>query len=264
MGAGLVNFNGGSYHGFQGAGLINISAEEASLGFQAAGLVNFGRDVKGYQAAGLVNIASESLIGLQTGLVNIGGDVKGAQIGLVNIATKEMKGAQVGLVNIGGGIYLAPTVWCSGSSFINMGLKWGGRYTYALLGFGIHPQTDEKRSSLIYGFGTHLDFDRLLLDIDFTVDHLMDDYHWTKNEADIIYKLRPTVGFRLLDQLSIYAGPSLNLLYSELRKEAGVIPAFWSHTTDADEHLALSIDFVVGLQWEPKFGKLNQIPPINR
>jgi hypothetical protein len=91
----------------------------------------------------------------------------------------------------------------------------------------------------------------------------MKDYKWTKNQEDVVYKFRPTVGFRALNQLTIFAGPSLNLMVSDLRREASVIPNFWTHTTADDTHLGLSIDFVVGLQWEPRFGNLNPIQPVN-
>jgi hypothetical protein len=264
MAAGLVNINRGAHHGFQGAGLVNVSATDNSEGFQAAGLVNYGERVRGFQAAGLVNVARESMTGLQVGLINVGGSVTGAQIGLVNVATAELKGAQIGLVNVGGGIYFAPTMWFSGSSFINTAFKLGGRYTYAILGYGVHPQEGEERSSLIYGIGGHLDFGKLWVDMDIITQMLMADYRWTKNIQDNVYKFRPTLGYRLLDQLSLYAGPSLNLLVSKYRREAELIPGFWSTSDSYDDNLRMSVDVVIGFQWEPQFGPLNQIVPLNQ
>lgn len=264
MGAGLININQGAYNGFQGAGLVNVSAYDISRGYQASGLLNYAETVEGAQMAGLVNIARESVSGVQIGLVNIGGDVKGAQLGLVNVALGDLDGPQIGLVNTGGGYYLAPTFWSSGASYMNMGLKFGGNFTYAILAYGIAPEKNNERSSLIYGFGGRMNFKKIWLEID-AVSHLfMDEYRWTKHYQDSLYQFRPTVGYKVLKQLSIYAGPALNLLVSEVRKEAELIPGFWSLTASDGTNLRMSIDFTAGLQWEPQGGKLNKMPVLGQ
>lgn len=264
MGAGLININGGAYHGFQGAGLLNISAKDNSTGYQGAGLANIGSNVRGMQAAGIINISKESMTGLQTGLINIGGDLTGAQIGLVNVATGNIRGAQIGLVNVGDGTYFAPTFWVSGSSYTNFGFKLGGRYTYCIFGYGLHPSSDikEKRASIIYGLGGHFDLGKFWLDIDLLAHQLLPEYRWSEEEIEHVYKVRPHIGYRLLDQLTVYAGPSVNFLIADTRKKAELIPGIKTYRANDDTHARLSIDFLLGIQWEPKFGKLNTVPKI--
>ncbi|MCP4601824.1 MAG: hypothetical protein GY847_15135 [Proteobacteria bacterium] len=255
QGAGIANAARGSVSGFQGAGIANV-ATGPTIGFQGAGIANYAESIKGAQMSGIANIARGDVTGLQAGLINFGTRVHGAQIGLVNIALKEMKGAPIGLINYAGDGIFAPTIWGSDNSMLNLGLKMGSRHIYGILGWGIHPIPDEKRDSLITGLGGHVDLHPVWLDIDLTFHWLHENFKWIENEVDLIHKLRIAFGYRVLDQLSVFAGPTLNLLVSEVRDDADLIPSFASYTND-DLSVKFSIGFVAGLQWEPKLGALN-------
>ena len=61
----------------------------------------------------------------------------------------------------------------------------------------------------------------------------------------------------MIDQLSIFAGPTLNLLVSNVREEAELIPALYHYTTPEDVNIRLSIGLMAGLQYEPQWGDHN-------
>lgn len=262
QGAGLFNMVTGDMTGFQGAGLLNV-AGGAMNGFQGAGLVNVSGDgSRGVQMSGIANVSTGSFTGLQLSLVNFGTDVKGAQVGLVNIASKSMKGASVGLINFAGDGIFAPTVWVSPASMLNLGLKMGSRNFYSILGAGVHPVGDDRRTSVALGFGAHgdltgkwwMEFDLMhnrLYDQKFGFDSY-DDY-----DVDFIEQARLNLGFRFARDFSVYAGPSLDVLVSEVRDEIG-FATFYSHTDkSADTNVAISLGLTAGIQWEPGIGNLN-------
>jgi hypothetical protein len=260
QGAGIATVSGGPSTGFRAAGIANVTTGHMT-GFQGAGISNYSHSLKGVQVSGIANVAPGEVSGFQGGLINVGGSVKGAQVGLVNIATKKMKGAQIGLVNYAGDGVLAPALWASDTSLLNLGLKMGSRHVYSILGWGLHPigDKDERRDSVIAGLGGHIDFKApVWLELDLTTHWMHKDYNWRDAGADSIHKFRATVGFRVADQLSLFVGPTLNLLVSETREEADVIPTLWKGDGhDDDTNLALSIGFLGGLQWEPQWGNLN-------
>ena len=255
-GAGIANFNHGTGSGFSGAGIANVTTGNYH-GFQGAGIANYSGGTNGAQIAGIANVAAGEMRGLQVGLVNFGTRVTGAQIGLVNIATKEMKGAPIGLVNFAGDGILAPVFWGSDTSPMNLALQMGSKYVYGILGWGCHPGKDERRGSLISGLGGHVDFDPGWLEIDLITHWIYEDLDWNEDDIDMMHKLRITAGFRPVEQLSLFAGPTLNLLVSEVREDMGPIPTLATYR-DGTITAQLSVGFIAGLKWEPRLGELNR------
>jgi hypothetical protein len=244
--------------GFQGAGILNISAQDESSGFQGAGISNYAESFYGVQASGIVNVAGTKLQGAQLGLINFGREVRGAQIGLINIASKRLDGAAVGLINYAGNGILAPTLWSSDTSFVNIGLKMGGPYLYGIFNAGVHFPSGRERFSIGMGFGGHVDLYRLWLEIDTTVDKLMSGTNWeTYDGIDQVIKFRPTLGFRVIDQLSIYVGPTLNLMITQDDSDEVIGDFYSARGTYSDYLYRMSIGYTVGIQWEPRFGDLN-------
>lgn len=254
-GAGIANFNRGSAIGFSGAGIANFSSGPFT-GFQGAGIANYSGGGAGAQFAGIANVAAGEMRGLQVGLVNFGTRVTGAQIGLVNIAAKEMKGAPIGLANFAGDGLLAPVFWGSDTSPVNLGLQMGSKAVYSILGWGFHPGREKKRDSMIVGLGGHIDFDPGWLEIDLVTHFMHENFDWHYDKLDMIHKLRVTVGVRPVEQLSLFAGPTLNVLVSEVREDVGPIPVLATYR-DGDLTGQLSLGFIAGLKWEPRFGQLN-------
>jgi hypothetical protein len=255
-GAGIANIALGDARGFQGAGIANVS--RSTTGFQGAGIANVAHgDARGVQAAGIANVSTGEVTGAQIGLINYGAKVKGAQIGLINIATKEMKGAPIGLVNYAGDGVFAPTFWMADSSLLNLGMKMGSKHVYGLFGCGAHP-LKMKRFSWIAGVGGHIELKSdFWLELDILHNALHGEHQrWRDYEIDYIEQARINAGYRFGDQLSVYLGPSLNLLASDVRNEVGVIPAVLTEDRD-DTRVALSIGLTAGIQWEPRFGQVN-------
>jgi hypothetical protein len=262
QGAGLVNVTAGDTTGFQSAGLLNV-AGGAMNGFQGAGLVNVSGDgSRGVQMSGIANVSTGAFTGLQLSLVNFGTDVTGAQVGLVNIASKSMKGASVGLINFAGDGIFAPTVWVSPASMVNLGLKMGSRNFYSILGAGVHPVGDDRRTSVAVGFGAHGDLTgKWWMEFDLMHNRLYDQKFgfdsYEDYDVDFIEQARLNLGFRFTRDFSVYAGPSLDVLVSEVRDEIG-FATFYTHTDkSADTNVAISLGLTAGIQWEPGIGNLN-------
>ena len=257
QGAGLINFNLHSMYGFQGAGVVNISGQGESWGFQGAGLSNYAESFHGVQASGFLNVAGIEMQGAQLGIVNYGREVRGAQIGLVNIASRRLDGAAIGLINYAGNGILAPTLWTSDSSFVNLGVKMGGPYLFGILGTGVHTLGDLQRYAIIGGLGGHIDLFRVWVDLDVTMHTLFSNYDiWETRNVDSLVKFRTTLGVRLIDQLSVYAGPTLNLMITDEPAEDELLGSIYDART-ANNCYRLSIGYVIGLQWEPRAGDLN-------
>ncbi len=258
QGAGIININGGNFTGFQGAGIANASANGFSQGFQGAGIGNFAHSFRGAQMSGISNVAYGELRGFQGGLTNYAGEIYGVQLGLVNIAKKH-HGAPIGLINAIGDGMLGLTLWGSDTSVANFGLKMGSRHFYSILGYGVYALggKDERRDSLISGLGGHFDFDPIWLELDLAYHWIHADFNWAAGNQDDISKFRITVGWRVAEQLSLFAGPTLNFMVSEKRDHAGPIPPLWRSDNDKDVNLALGLGFIAGLQFEPRWGNLN-------
>jgi hypothetical protein len=127
--AGLGNWNGGKFEGWQASGVFNSAqsltglqlsfgvnrARESVLGGQISGLANvnggpssgvfltFGANVsranEGLMVAGLTNVAQGKVTGFEGSLFNYAHDVSGVQLGVVNVA-KNVSGVQLGLINV--------------------------------------------------------------------------------------------------------------------------------------------------------------------
>lgn len=259
QGAGIANVNLGDFSkGFQGAGIVNANLQGSFKGLQGAGIANLTASGKGAQLAGIINVAYGDFKGFQAGLVNYAGRTTGVQLGLVNVS-RENYGTPIGLVNAVGNGMLAPTIWLSDASVINIGVKMGVPHFYSILGYGVHPLTDAPTHGVIAGLGGHLDFAAvpLWLELDLINQAIRSGFAWSGDELDSLFKLRATLGFRLADELSLFAGPTLNALVSEERTSIGFLPNLWQETLDDQYSVALSLGFTVGVSWEPKLGKLN-------
>lgn len=281
--AGTFNFTGGNLTGAQASGAVDITYGRLT-GFQGSGVVNYSGSLKGLQAAGAaaitrgqlegaqlvpvvsysgslkglqagtVNIAPGNARGLQLGILNYGGTVRGAQIGVINIS-REIHGATIGLINFAGNGMFAPTVWGSDISIINAGIKMGSPYVYGILGAGIQPLGQDPYLTQIIGLGASLDYSRLEWAFDLLYHSLYAEYDY-QDRPDFISQFRVAVGYRLPGDFSVSAGPTLNFLYSEIRDDAGLGWDFWSWS-DETLRMELSPGFFLGVQYEPKWGRLN-------
>jgi hypothetical protein len=222
--AGLVGV-GGAFEGVQWSGLLNVSrsfsgaqvtglvnvAAAGLRGFQGSGLVNVAAgDVGGAQIGGLVNVASGDVAGTQlSGLVNVaGGDVRGVQVGLVNVADKSDFSLGLVSVNTKGRTHL--DLW----SELEVGLlatavKHGGDHWHGL--YGVATRLTDPGLVGFAGIGGHVRFlEWLYLDVD-AIAYLLPSFRdWDRSST--LLQARSVLGFNVIEQLAIYAGPSFNAL----------------------------------------------------
>lgn len=210
-----------SLHGAQLSMGANIAGE--AHGVQLANGFNHAGKASGMQAA-IVNHAGEFESGFQAGLVNVAGSMRGAQLSLINVGT-DVKGAQIGLFNFAGdadaqlGLLsitregnVHPEVSISDTAAINVGLRFPARHTYSLLDFGIHPGGSGAGWQVGLGFGGRVQLPaKLFLDLDGV------GYAWFRGlesaqSPDALAKLRLMIGWQPLERVSIFAGPTANLL----------------------------------------------------
>jgi hypothetical protein len=186
----------------------------------------------------------------------------------------ENDGVPIGLVNYAGNGMFAPTMWFSDTSVANLGLKMGSKHTYGIYGIGLQPVKDDGWFSGILGFGGHMDWNPWWLEIDMVYHQLFPlDDPTDVNDLDILSKLRFLAGYRVHEDVSLYFGPTLNLMISSDRKDIGPDISFFKLTDDVkkkdnrDEgeepsfdkiHLKFYPGFVVGVQFEPKIVNLNR------
>jgi hypothetical protein len=205
--SGGVNVDDGPLCGVQVSGAVNVAGD--SRGAQVTGAVNIAQRVTGVQIAGGVNVAGDDSSGAQLGTVNVmGGHLRGVQIGVVNYAPDI--DFQLGLVNINGSGRLLLDAWTKPEmGLVLAGVKHGGTHYHWIYGFGTRP-ADPARPWAALGLGAHVTpAEKLYVDID-VVDHLQ--LVFGSGDATQIYEARAVVGYRVLPQLALFAGPTFNLL----------------------------------------------------
>jgi hypothetical protein len=222
--SGLVNSTNGKYNGSQISGLVNRVKSDYN-GIQFAGLANHvGENYNGLQFAGLMNCVRGNFLGIQlAGLTNISKNTAGAQIsGLVNIA-KKAKGMQfAGLVNIAdssdcpiaiinliknGEKSIALTYGETGSVIVSF--RSGGKVTYGIVGLGYNHKINNKLFVVESGLGAHINcLSHFRINNELKIENsISSKYNTVKSGYYLLadYKLA---------HLSVFAGPSINYMYS--------------------------------------------------
>lgn len=243
--AALFNFAGADVFGLQVASLANVARKEVR-GVQVSSVFNYSPDVKGGQI-GVVNVAGE-VSGLQIGLVNVARNVKGPQIGLLNVA--EDSDAPIGLINLVENGQRHFDVWTSDSASVNVGVKLGGKYVYSVLAAGFNAAGKSQRWMAGLGIGGHLPIgDRFFADTDLI--------HWSFNDGltftyatNSITSLRLVGGFSVHRHFTLFAGPTLNLLVSDVNHadQFGMVPATRLSAEGSTRTILLWPGFVAGVQ----------------
>jgi uncharacterized protein YjbI with pentapeptide repeats len=218
---GAANIANGVVEGAQIGGVANF-AQSSVTGLQLSGVVNLtpGR-IDGAQISGVFNLATDEVRGLQLSTVNVASKrVRGVQIGVVNVAEKSDFSLGVVSINTKGRTHVdawsAPEVGLFASA-----VKHGGDHWHGIYGFG--TRTEDGKFLAILGFGGHARLnERLRLDVDAlgyeqnpTAEH---------HEASLL-QARTLLGFRVIDALTVFAGPSYNVLLSR-RGKGDAAPSF--------------------------------------
>jgi hypothetical protein len=249
---------GARSNGIDGAalsGLVNVDTGPV-CGLELAGLVNVAESVQGAQIGGLVNVAWHDARGLQVGLVDVaGGGMRGAQVGLVTAAKSanvqiglvnfaKDADAQIGLVNVDLHGRLLLDAWTKPEAgTVLAGLKHGTAHTHAIYAFEMNVVTG--RPWFVVGLGAHLTPSaRVYVDID-ALEHVEVPTSGALNQLD---ELRVAVGYRLAPRLSVFAGPTFNVLRASDLPRADAPGYAWTLGNSSNEAYRAWVGAVAGVE----------------
>ena len=255
--SGFINIAGGRTEAVQIGGFTNLSG--ALKGVQVSGFGNLAEETTGVQAAGFGNIAEQSE-GLQvSGFINITGDIKGVQVagflnksnnvdgvqggGFLNIAEK-VKGVQIGgFINICDtidGIPIAPIsvvkkggyrrfeFWGNETFFMNTSFKIGIRPFYTIFTLGFKPVVSDFNTGIGFGVGTNIELNmNKSLDIESHI-YIINKYFWENWDYNHLNQLRISFNYQIAEHFSIFAGPTFNILISDIAIYADEIAPSWA------------------------------------
>ena len=245
--AGLTNIVGGRADGAQFAGLTNINAGSVR-GAQFAGLLNInGGDFTGSQFAGLVNINGGRSVGLQSGIVNIAPAVSGVQLGVVNISDTN-DGVPIGVVSYVRSYGFRYDAWADESGIATVSLRSGSRRVSNHLAFGARVVGRDFYWGPAVGLGAEFPLSGgRFAAIDLIGYGLFNGDG--AEDAVTLSKLRLLFGIQAAGRLSLFAGPTFNVLVGD--SEGGTTDlAPWTvyDYTSEDVFVKLWPGAVVGLR----------------
>jgi hypothetical protein len=177
-------------------------------GVQAAA-VNHAKAIDGGAQLGAVNVGG-TLRGVQLGLINVGGKVRGAQLGLFNFAREA--DAALGLVSITreGGVH--PELSVSDTAALNLGLRLPAKHTYSFAEVGVQPDGSGQGWQAGLGLGGRIRLPHaLFIDVDLATYAVFRGFDQART-PNAMGKLRLTFGWQPYDHLSLFGGPTLNML----------------------------------------------------
>ncbi len=224
--SGIYNYSEGDNFGTQISGIANVA--NTMIGLQLSGITNQANDTfKGTQISGIHNHAQNATGGLQIssiansasgninvqiGVINKAENVRGVQLGIINMAD-TIRGVPIGLFNFIKDGYNRLELKYGSDLTWNVGVKFGARSFYNMLEVG--TQKELAWWGLGYGIGTYARLGkRAGLNIEVLAMHLNNNDNWVK-KWNALGQFRTTLDIRLGKKFSLFAGPQLNVLYSE-------------------------------------------------
>lgn len=207
------NFVKGKLIGLQLSDMHNVCWDSV-YGMQAA-LVNFAhKKVSGVQLAGIGNFANREMSGVQIGTIfNYAKKLRGLQIGLINISDTSA-GYSIGLINIVfKGIHKL-AFFTNEVLDYNAAFKTGNKKLYSILLSGYKERIDSVSIySLGYGLGHEFSIGkRFSINPEFTSQYL---YQGNFDYANLMNKLHLQFNLKLGKYVTLFAGPSFTIFYSE-------------------------------------------------
>ena len=227
--AGFSNITFDTLRGVQSAGFCNYTKYTKSYSSQLAGFCNIALDtIKGIQAAGFGNFTKGSLKGAQlagfgnfssgevdgiqaAGFINLASKVKGTQIGFLNMAD-SVDGVSIGFLSIIKNGYNYIEIEGNESFYSSLNLKLGTEKFYNILSIGAKPTKGNLTWGWGYGAGTNIKLgEKTAVSFDFSAHHINEN-EWFTKELNLLTKFSPALSYSFAKHLSIYVGPSLNVL----------------------------------------------------
>lgn len=224
QGAGLFNIARHDFGGIQAAGLFNVAGKN-SRAVQAAGLFNVSGGRARLQVSPLFNVAHDVNNGQLSALFNVAHKVKGVQISLINVAD-TVQGVTIGLLNLVRKGYNRVELSGSESFYGNLAFKIGVKPFYNIFYLGArisdapNPGNNAEASikdltwGLGYGIGTAFSLGkRTLSNLELISIKVNEREGWTR-PLHQLHQFRLLFDWRLGKRMSLYAGPTANLLVS--------------------------------------------------
>ncbi|MGH1436122.1 MAG: hypothetical protein ACRBG0_16870 [Lewinella sp.] len=226
--AGLVNHTGGTVEGAQVAGVGNIVLDSMT-GAQVAGLFNISKHhLDGKQTAGAFNWAKGDVERQISSFYNRARYVEKRQVGLVNVCDTTGK-APLGLLSFVKYGYNRVEVGATENMYVNLGAKFGIRKLYNIVHLGLRWDVVEQQTvdnltseavyttwSVGYGLGVVPRLGKkVLLNVEAVAMHVNEMDSWT-SKLNLLGQFRTTFDYQLNGRMSFYAGPVLNVMWSQL------------------------------------------------
>jgi hypothetical protein len=234
--SGVASIVRGGFTGVQVSGVSNITFKK-SKGAQISGVFNLVKDsLYGGQVSGVANMSNGGVNYLQvsgisnfsnvnnglqvTGIQNFARENNGLQIGLFNSSVSG-KGVALGLFNFVKEGYHKTEISANEIFPLNLTFKTGTQRLYNTYNFGM--RFGEKQSyALGMGFGTYFELsDKLQLSLDLS-GQLVFENDFVAFEFSQLYKLSPTLDFKLAKWVTLFAGPSANLNLVQFKDSDGL------------------------------------------
>ncbi|CAN5884913.1 hypothetical protein BH11BAC7_BH11BAC7_07120 [soil metagenome] len=217
--AGAANIAAGDVSGAQVAGGINIAAGDVSQ-LQVSGGMNYARNVRGLQITGGLNVASGTVSGMQiSGGMNYARNVKGIQLGVFNFAD-SVDGAMIGLFSFARHGYHKIELGWNETTPLNFSFLTGGKSFHNIFSLAFDPRPRQPYWGFGYGVGTAFKIHRRV-DMNITaVEYHINQGDFSECMSDL-FKLSVTFDAHLTKNLSLAAGPSLNIFVSDLHPNYG-------------------------------------------
>ena len=254
--SGFANVNNGTTKGIQASSFLNVSVDSIDGG-QFAGFANFSRkSAKGFFAAGFANIATGNLKGVQiSGFLNVAHELNGFQIGVFNICDTVTRGVPVGFLSfVRNGCHKFEIDF--GTDVSVLSFKTGVNKFYNILSVGAAIEDDKLAYGIGYGIGTNIVLSKKS---SIGIDLIAIELHkgsFQKHNYDLLNKLKINYAFKIVDRLTVYGGPSLNLRVTELAydgegelNEMGQPLLKIYERTNSDNYLTIYGGFNVGIRF---------------
>ncbi|TAG95344.1 MAG: hypothetical protein EAZ20_00340 [Bacteroidetes bacterium] len=197
------------------AGFINQNNQDYQ-DTQLSLLSNKANKITRLQTSMLFN-NTKILEGTQIGLVNRAKKMKGRQFGLINIMDSA-QGTPIGLITIVGiNGYQQLEVGMSEIFQTNLSYKLGTKKFYNIFSVATGYSEPDLKWALGYGFGRKFQFnEKNSANLDFTAYHLNKNSTWTRELLEI-FQLKFNYHIKVNKTISIFAGPVVNLLVSDVK-----------------------------------------------
>lgn len=215
--AGFMNTIYGDGDGIYGSGFSNVSIGNVK-GIQATGFFNAAhKGIEGVQLSGFGNYALDTVVGGQvSGFINVAQHLKGFQVGFINYSDTIEEGVMVGFLSYARKGYHQFELEGNESHYGNVSFKTGTNKFYNILSVGAKVKEEQLFWSFGYGLGSQFLFnEKLGMNVDLTAHHLNKDAGFTPH-LNLLSKLKPSVFCSFHKHLTVYGGPSINLLVSDV------------------------------------------------